>query len=268
MEWYPVMAGFSQGSTHLSRLTTLYGLDCVHGPYSSESGRRYDTSGNWEVQFGFDAEYKHQVEIVATPNPEIPHLPFPTFEFFDETDCLWSGQVGFGFGLHAEWGNQCGATAVEQFSYGLYFYEYKLCNSENECVRKDEVMIFEDEGEYLIFSRWVDPRKIAGSTPAGRDCQSGLPQGAAPLAVVACRDDWRERWPSESKILLLVELRTKLPYDSGPGEFCNVSNSGSTCTSPQNGRKRPEAVVRLRRSSFRVKGRFRCQSGSFRACRS
>ena len=150
MEWYPVMEGFSQGSTHLSRLTSLYELDCVHGPYSS--GRLYDTSGNWEVQFGFDAERKYPVEIVATPNPEIPDHPFLTFEFIDETDCLWSGQVGFSFGLHAEWGNQCGADAEEHLSWGLYFYEYKLCDSENECVRKDEVMIFGYE-EYLIFSR-------------------------------------------------------------------------------------------------------------------
>ena len=150
MEWYPVMEGFSQGSTHLSRLTSLYELDCVHGPYSS--GRLYDTSGNWEVQFGFDAERKYPVEIVATPNPEIPDHPFLTFEFIDETDCLWSGQVGFSFGVHAEWGNQCGADAEEHVSWGLYFYEYKLCDSENECVRKDEVMIFGYE-EYLIFSR-------------------------------------------------------------------------------------------------------------------
>ena len=145
MEWYPVMVGFSQGSTDLVRLTTLYGLDCVY---------MQGTAGNWEVQFGFDAEHKYQVEIVATPNPEIPELPNLSFEFFDETDCLWSGQVYRGFGMYsADWGNQCEATAVENVGSGGYLFEYKLCDSENECVRKDEVMIFEDEGEYLIFSR-------------------------------------------------------------------------------------------------------------------
>ena len=144
MEWYPVMAGFSQGSTHLDQLTTLYDLDCV---------QKQDTAGNWELQFGFDAEHKYQVEIVATPIPYIPDLPLLTFEFFDDTDCLWSGQITQAFGLGADWGSQCGATAVEHAGGGIQYFEYKLCDSENECVRKDEVMIFRDEEEYLIFSR-------------------------------------------------------------------------------------------------------------------
>jgi hypothetical protein len=144
MEWYPVMEGFSQGSVALERLTAPSGLDCA---------QKQDTAGDWEVQFGFDAEYKHQVDIVATPNQEIPHLPFLTFAFFDETDCLWSGQVHRAFGLRADWGSQCGTTATEHAGPGLHFYEYKLCDSENECVRKDEVMIFRDEEGYLIFSR-------------------------------------------------------------------------------------------------------------------
>jgi hypothetical protein len=144
MAWYPVMEGFSQGAMDLVRLTTLYELDCVDRP---------DTAGNWEVQFGFDAEHKYQVEIVATPNPEIPELPNLSFELFDETDCLWSGHVHRGFTLSADWVKQCGMTAVEHHGNGIQYFEYELCYSENECVRKDEVMIFEDDGEYLIFSR-------------------------------------------------------------------------------------------------------------------
>jgi hypothetical protein len=143
MTWYPVMEGFSQGSTLLRRLTTLNNLDCVYG---------YNTVGNWEVQFGFDAEHKYQVEIVSTPNPE-PDPPTLTFEFFDENDCLWSGRVSRGFMLRADWGNQCGATAMEHSGNGIDLFEHKLCDSENECTRKDEVMLFEDNGEYLIFSR-------------------------------------------------------------------------------------------------------------------
>lgn len=143
MEWYPVMEGFSQGATDLVRLTTLYELDCVDSQ---------DKAGNWEVQFGFDAEHKYQVEIVATPNPE-PEPPTLSFEFLDETDCLWSGQLSHGFIFSADWGNQCGAAAVEHSANGIHFFEYRLCDSENECVRKDEVMIFEDDGETLIFSR-------------------------------------------------------------------------------------------------------------------
>ena len=102
------------------------------------------------MQFGFDAEHKYQVELVALPNP-VPEPPL--FEFLDENDCLWSGQLFRGWLLVADWGNQCGETAVEYSGNGIYLFEHKLCNSENECVRKDEVMIFEDEGEYLIFSR-------------------------------------------------------------------------------------------------------------------
>ena len=105
-----------------------------------------------DLQFGFDAEHKYQVEIVATPNQE-PEPPTLSFEFFYETDCLWSGQVSHGFIFSADWGNQCGAAAVEHSGNGIHFFEYKLCDSENECVRKDEVMIFEDDGETLIFSR-------------------------------------------------------------------------------------------------------------------
>jgi hypothetical protein len=145
MEWQPVMEGFSQGSTDLVRLTTLYGLDCVDSQ---------DIAGNWEVQFGFDAELKFQVEIVAMPNPEIPELPNLFFEFSDESDCLWSGQLHYGFGpMTADWGNQCGTTAVEHTGTGERRYEYRLCDSENDCRWTDEVMIFEDEGAFLIFSR-------------------------------------------------------------------------------------------------------------------
>ena len=143
LEWYPVMAGFSQGSTRLRRLTTVNGLDCVD---------LQDTAGIWEVQFGFDAEHKYQVEILSIENPE-PDRPSLLFEFSDETGCVWSGQVHHGFVLRADWGSQCGATAVEHYGNGVFLFEHKLCNSENECVRKDEVMIFEDDGQYLIFSR-------------------------------------------------------------------------------------------------------------------
>jgi len=145
MEWYPTMAGFTQGSTDLARLTSLYGLDCVD--FQS-------AAGDWEVQFGYDAERKYQVEIVATPDPEFPDEPdLFSFEFLDETDCLWSGQLqGYKF-LTADWGNQCGPTTVGHVDASWMNFEHELCDSENECTRKDEVMIFEDDGEYLIFSR-------------------------------------------------------------------------------------------------------------------
>ncbi|MGB5290535.1 MAG: hypothetical protein WBN41_03705, partial [Lysobacterales bacterium] len=57
------------------------------------------------------------------------------------------------FVFSADWSKQCGATTVEHSGSGTLYSEYKLCNSDNECTRKDEVMIFEDEGEYLIFTR-------------------------------------------------------------------------------------------------------------------
>ena len=145
MEWHPTMEGFTHGDTDLVRLTSLYGLDCVEP--------QPQFIGDWEVQFGFDAELKYQVEIVATPIPVTPDTPLLTFEFFDDTDCLWEGQINLDFIISADWGNQCGATAVEHTGAGSMRWEYKLCDSENECTRKDEVMIFEDEGEYLIFSR-------------------------------------------------------------------------------------------------------------------
>ena len=144
MEWFPIMEGYNRGSTDLVRLTSLYGLDCVD---------QQDIPGNWEVQFGFDTDLKYHVEIVATPNPEHPGMWDLLFEFFDETDCLWSGEVFGGWGLEAEWSNQCGANAVEHFGPGRRHFEYKLCDAKNECAWKDDVMIFEDEGEYLIFSR-------------------------------------------------------------------------------------------------------------------
>jgi hypothetical protein len=149
MEWYPTMEGFTQGSTDLVRLTSLSELDCVD--FQS-------TAGNWEVQFGYDTELKYQVEIVATPDLEPPDLPdLLSFEFLDETDCLWSGElkglVMPTFVFSADWSKQCGATTVEHSGSGTLYSEYKLCNSDNECTRKDEVMIFEDEGEYLIFTR-------------------------------------------------------------------------------------------------------------------
>lgn len=146
MEWYPTMEGFPQGSTDLVRLTSLYDLDCAD---------MQDIAGNWDVQFGYDAELKYQVEIVAVPDPESPDQPdLLSFEFLDETDCLWSGQLqANGFFLEADWGNQCGATAVEHSDNNWMNFERNFCDSENECTRKDEAMIFEDEGEYLIFSR-------------------------------------------------------------------------------------------------------------------
>lgn len=145
MEWFPTMDGFTQGATELVRLTSLYGLDCV---------APRDPTGNWEVQFGFDAEFKYQTEVVTMPNPDHPGMFDLLFEFVDETDCLWSGEIFSGFGLiSAAWSNQCGAAAVEHDGGGRVHYEHKLCDSEDECVWKDEVMIFEDEGEHLIFSR-------------------------------------------------------------------------------------------------------------------
>ena len=146
MEWYPTMEGFTQGSTDLVPLTSLYELDCVD---------LQDTAGSWEVQLAYDAKLKYQVEIVATPDPEAPdgeHLL--SFEFLDETDCFWSGQLrAYRYFVVANWNNRCGATAVERSDSRWMKFEHKLCDSENECTRKDEVMIFEDEGEYLIFSR-------------------------------------------------------------------------------------------------------------------
>jgi len=146
MEWHPTMEGFSQGSTDLVRLTSLYELDC-------EESQGY--AGKWEAQFGYDAELKHPVEIVATPNPDSPDLPdLLFFEFFDETDCLWSGQIHYMISFfNADWRNQCGVTEEAYSGSGKIYFEHKLCNSKNECTRKNEVMVFEDEGEYLIFSR-------------------------------------------------------------------------------------------------------------------
>lgn len=145
MEWYPVMEGFSQGSTDLERLTSIYGLDCVDSQ---------EIAGNWEVQFGFDAEFKYPVEIVATPDPESPGLTDLLFEFIDETACLWSGEIYSGWGLiEADWSNQCGEIAEEHTGTGDRHFEYKLCDADSKCTWKDEVMIFDDEGEHLIFSR-------------------------------------------------------------------------------------------------------------------
>ena len=148
MEWYPTMEGFTQGSTDLERLTSLSELDCVD--FQS-------ITGSWEVQFGYDAELKFQAEIVSTPDPESTDQNIISFEFLDETDCLWSGELeGLPmptFVRSADRSNQCGATTVEHSGSGTLYSEYKLCNSDNECKRKDEVMIFEDEGEYLIFTR-------------------------------------------------------------------------------------------------------------------
>ena len=145
MEWHPVMEGFSHGSTDLVRLTSIYGMDCVEPQ---------DIPGNWEVQFGLDSELKYPVEIVRTPNQEDPGMSDLVFEFFDETDCLWSGEIFTGFGLiGAEWSNQCGATVVEHDGAGKRYYEYRLCDASKECTWKDEVMVFDDEGDLLIFSR-------------------------------------------------------------------------------------------------------------------
>ena len=156
MEWYPVMAGFSQGSTYLRRLTTLPELDCVSGDWYWG-----DYDEDWQVQFGFDAEHKYPVETVVTFYPDFPDNPTLTFEFVDETGCLWSGQVYYFWGIvRADWDSQCGATA--ESVNGDRYFEYELCNSADECVRKDLVMIFDPdnnprqqnvEGETLIFSR-------------------------------------------------------------------------------------------------------------------
>jgi hypothetical protein len=151
MEWYPVMEGFSQGSTYLTRLTTLNELDCVFGDWWFG-----DYDEDWEVQFGFDAEHKYPVETVVTFYPDFPHDPHLAFEFVDETGCLWSGQVSNSYLIYrgtirANWNSQCGAPA--ESVHGDRYFEYELCNSVDECVRKDLVMIFEDAGETLIFSR-------------------------------------------------------------------------------------------------------------------
>lgn len=146
MEWYPTMEGFTRGSTDLVPLTSLYELDCVD---------MQDIAGSWEVQFGDHAERKYQVEIVSTPDPESPDEgDLLSFEFLDETDCLWSGQLrAYRYFVEAAWNNQCGATEAEHSDNNWMNFERNLCDSENECTRKDEIMIFEDDGEYLIFSR-------------------------------------------------------------------------------------------------------------------
>jgi hypothetical protein len=146
MEWFPTMEGFTQGAADLVRLTSLLELDCAE-PQGLE--------GIWEVQFGYDAEVRSPVEVVATPNPETG-MTDDLFEFFDIDGCLWSGEIASGWGLiYAEWGNQCGANPVNHSGGGTMYFEHMLCNSESECARKDEVMIFEDEdeGDFLIFSR-------------------------------------------------------------------------------------------------------------------
>lgn len=145
MEWFPTIPGFTHGSTDLVRLTSLYELDCPEPQ---------NIAGNWEVQFGYDAEVRYPVEIVATPNPDIPEMSDLVFEFLDATGCAWSGELFPGFGLiAAEWGNSCAGSSTDHSGGGEHFYEHELCDSENHCERKDEVMIFEDEGEFLIFSR-------------------------------------------------------------------------------------------------------------------
>jgi hypothetical protein len=146
MEWFPTMEGFAHGSTDLERLTSLYELDCVD---------MQDKAGNWEVQLDYDAEVKYQIEIVALSNPEPPDSPeLLSFEFLDESNCLWSGQLqAWGIRVEANWRSQCEATTVGHSDNCWVNFEHNLCDSENECTRKDEVMIFEDEGEYLIFSR-------------------------------------------------------------------------------------------------------------------
>jgi len=148
MEWYPTMAGFTQGSTDLVRLTSLYGLDCVD--FQS-------AAGDWEVQFGYDAERTYPVEIVATSDPDSPDQPdLFSFEFLVETGCLWSGEIEVhGIYVRGDWSGQCGAGIVGHSNdfLRMRFFEHSICNSKNECVRKNEVMILEDEGEYLIFSR-------------------------------------------------------------------------------------------------------------------
>ena len=146
MEWFPTMEGFTQGATELVRLTSLYELDCAE-PQGLE--------GIWEVRFGYDAEVSYPVEVVATPDP-VSGMSDLLFEFFDNAGCLWSGEIASGWGLiSAEWSNQCGANPVNYSGGGTMYFEHELCNSESECARKDEVMIFEDEGEgeFLIFSR-------------------------------------------------------------------------------------------------------------------
>ena len=145
MEWFPTMEGFTQGAADLVRLTSLYELDCVEPR---------GLAGFWEVQFGYDAEVRFPVEVIATPNPESPETTDLLFEFFDHDGCLWSGELFSGWGLiSAEWSNQCGANPVNHSGGGRIYFEHKVCDSENECERKDEAMIFEDDGEYLIFSR-------------------------------------------------------------------------------------------------------------------
>jgi len=149
MAWFPTMEGFTQGETDLVRLTSLYGRDCAEP----------QDHGNWEVQFGFDADLKYPVAVVPSSEPEEFVFPDLIFEFVDETGCLWSGYLHNGQDAdywhiqEADWGNQCGDATVQHSGTGREYFEYKLCDSENVCVWKDEVMIFEDEGEYLIFSR-------------------------------------------------------------------------------------------------------------------
>ena len=146
MEWFPTMEGFTQGATDLVRLTSLYELDCVESQ---------GLDGTWEVQFGYDAEVRYPVEVVETLNPETGMMDL-LFEFYDLDGCLWSGEIASGWGLiYADWGNQCGANPVNHSGGGTMYFEHMLCNSERECARKDEVMIYEDEDEggFLIFTR-------------------------------------------------------------------------------------------------------------------
>jgi len=146
MEWHPTMEGFTAGDTDLERLTSLYGLDCVE---------KQGPDGNWQVQFGFDADLKYPVEVVTEPDSSSGGMLEGLFEFIDETGCPWSGHIEHAgwYLFEANWGNECSTTTVEYSGFGSKYFEYKLCDSENDCVWKDEVMILEDEGEFLIFSR-------------------------------------------------------------------------------------------------------------------
>ena len=146
MEWYPAVQGFTEGATDLVRLSSPYRLDCVISP---------GPGGNWEVQFGFDADLKFPVEVVTVPDSSNDAPLEGMFEFIDETGCLWSGHIEYAgwYIFEVDWGNECSASTAHHSRYGKGYFEYRLCDSKSECVWKDEVMIFEDEGEYLIFSR-------------------------------------------------------------------------------------------------------------------
>jgi hypothetical protein len=118
------MEGFTHGSAGLVRLTPLSELNCPEFQ---------GITGFWEAQFGYDAEFKYPVEVIANPNPESPEMTGLSFEFSDNDDRLGFGEISsFGIVLFsAEWSNQCDPNSVDHSGLGRYETALALVFKEN-----------------------------------------------------------------------------------------------------------------------------------------